>query len=147
MIRALIFICTISSMWCAKTFGQTKGVISDERVSKFSNTLYVSPEKAKAIIEALDYKKELVLESVKDKKLKPADKRKILEAVVKERQEKLKTLLSPQQLAELKENPPAGVKNYYDNIKLKQAKAMEAGKGRNKGRKLKQVNRDSKKVG
>ncbi|TKC60290.1 hypothetical protein FBD94_15405 [Pedobacter hiemivivus] len=120
------------------TFGQTKEV-SDERMSQIGKTLSVSPEKSKAIIEALDYKKELIMQTLKDNKLKPIDKRKMLEVIIKERQQKLNKLLTPEQVSKLQSDASPNTKKYYEDIQIKQSRFFEDAKTKTRGGKLKRV--------
>lgn len=141
MIKTLIYISALYSVFSTEVFGQTKDNVIDDRVVHISKTLSVSPQKAKDIIAALDHKSELLMENYRNPKLKPVDKHKLLEVIVKERQQKLNELLTPDQVAKLKGNPPAPLKKYYDTNELKRRKSIEDSKKKVRGGRYKQVNK------
>lgn len=133
MIRTVILVFAICILASTITFGQT----NDVRLEQLRSVLSLQPEKCKIVIEALDYKKDLIVQNLKDKNLKPAERRKILEVVVKERQEKLNALLTPQQIIKLRNYQSLDVKRYYESTQIKQAKNIEEGKKKIRGGKFK----------
>ena len=97
--KRLLFILISISIGLSSKAQQTQRLSKEERISHLSQTLSVDKTRAEEIAGALDYNVERLRITARDTSMEPQAKRTLMKQLHEERQAKIKSTLTPEQLS------------------------------------------------